>query len=196
MGKNSQNRKEFRNKLRLHWAPVLRAVRDFTINARQAELDNKASVLRDPTVKQAARQLMQAAHTWHTGWEAQRMTSGRGFTMPDGPLQAPKDPFHRIQRACKSYGYSLRAGADRTEKTQALMELLNAALAAPIGQGVFSASYSDEAKCRELLITKPGPEPGPEPTHEPKDPPARPRNHKPGTRQEAVERECDTTQTK
>ena len=65
------------------------------------------------------------------------------------PGQPPEDAFHRLQRACKAYGYSLRPEAGQTKKAEALLELLNCALEAPLGSGVFRQGFSAEEWCLE-----------------------------------------------
>ena len=152
MAKTSPSKQRYKLRTRLYWAPVLRAVREFAITARKKPCPEGGHIgLRDPEVKTSAKRLLAAAQAWHSDWQRHRITTGTGFRTPQEPLPAPADPFHRIQRACKSYGYSLRSGSDQKEKTQAAMELFNSALCAPIGSGVFSERYSSETGCQQAV---------------------------------------------
>ena len=130
---------------------MLRAVGEFAIASRKAPREKGQSLFRDPSVRQAALNLMAAAQNWHSEWSAYRVTSGKGFKTPEGPAKLPKDDFHRLQRACKAYGYSLRPEAGQTEKAEALLELLNCALQAPLGSGVFRQAFSAEEWCIEAM---------------------------------------------
>ena len=151
MGKNSPSKRRYWDRIRIQWAPVLRAVREFAIVARKAPKEEGQSLFRDPSVRQAALNLMAAAQNWHSEWSAYRVTSGKGFKTPEGPAKLPKDDFHRLQRACKAYGYSLRPEAGQTEKAESLLELLNCALEAPLGSGVFRQAFSAEEWCIEAM---------------------------------------------
>ena len=151
MGKNSPSKRKYWDRIRLQWAPVLRAVREFAIVARKAPKEEGQSLFRDPSVRQAARDLMTAVQAWHSEWSVYRTTSGKGFKMPEGLAKLPKDDFHRLQRACKVYGYSLRTEAGQVEKAEALLELLNCALEVPLGSGVFRQAFSAEDWCTQAM---------------------------------------------
>ncbi len=151
MGKNSPSKRKYWDRIRLQWAPVLRAVREFAIISRKVPREEGQSLFRDPSVRQAALDLISAVQTWHSEWSVYRITSGKGFKTSEGPAKLPKDDFHRLQRACKAYGYSLRTEAGQTEKAKALLELLNCALEAPLGSGVFRQAFSAEEWCIEAM---------------------------------------------
>ena len=70
---------------------MLRAVREFAIASRKAPKEEGQSLFRDPSVRQAALNLMAAAQNWHSEWSAYRVTSGKGFKTPEGLANPPKD---------------------------------------------------------------------------------------------------------
>ena len=147
MGRNSPSRQRHRNKFKLQWAPVLRAVRAFATAAQNEPEGTMGKKLKKPAVTKAAKDLMGAAQAWHQQWEHHRIKTGMGFMEASGSLPAPRDHFHRLQRACKSYGYSLRKGADMCERTAALSELLECAATAPLEEKPFQEAYSSEESC-------------------------------------------------
>ena len=151
MSRNNLANRKYRYWIRLQWAPVLRAARTMAIATRQAPKPQGQSLLRIPEVRTAAQDLMSAARAWHAEWSEYRIASGRGFMTPESPPEPPKDHFQRLQRACKAYGHSLRKYAGKDEKQQALLELLNCAMEAPLGQGPFKSDYSSLDWCKRTL---------------------------------------------
>ena len=156
MSRHGLTSRKHRYWVRLQWAPILRATRHLAIAAKQAPPDNNGNPLPDdPSVRTAARKLKSAARSWYNQWSGYRTAAGKPIPTTEDLKAPPTNDFHRIQQACKAYGLSLRKGTGDAEKQQALAELLNAALDAPLGQGTFSFTYSSEQWCNRILMEFP-----------------------------------------
>ena len=141
MAKRSPSKQRYQARFQFYWTPVLRAVRELALTAQRTHCPKGQSLLKDKEVNKAAKTLLCETQAWHADWQRHRIASGKGFKTSTSPLPPPKDHFHRLQRACKSYGHSLRQGAGHSEIMQAAQELINCALQAPTDKGVFSESY-------------------------------------------------------
>ena len=151
MGRHSPSKQRHRAKFRLQWAPVLRTLRVFAQKAGETPGESTTAKLKNPEVKQAAKDFMAATRQWNVQWEQHRKDKGIGFRTPDGPVEAPHNYFQRLQRACKAYGYSMRPGASLKESAKAATELLDCGANAPLNEIPFTEEYSSVETCRKAL---------------------------------------------
>ena len=153
MSRHGLTSRKHRYWVRLQWAPVLRAVRELAITARQDPAPPEGHrPHQQPSIKTATRRLLSAVQTWHGHWSAYRTTAGRKINEGEyTPQTPPTNHFHRLQRACKAYGHSRRKDAARSEKLQARKELMDCAMEAPLGTGPFNSHYSSDEWCRRTL---------------------------------------------
>ena len=167
MAKRSPSKQRYQARFQLHWIPVLRAVRELALTARSAHTPKGQSLLMNKEVKTAAKTLLCETRAWHADWQRHRIASGKGFKTPTDPLPPPKDHFHRLQRACKTYGHSLRPSANHSETIHAAQELINCALQVPTDKGVFSESYCSKppAPSADIPPSAPPKPPFPQPQH-------------------------------
>ena len=156
MSRHGLNSRKRRYWIRLQWAPILRATRHLAITAKQTPPDNNGNLLPDdPSVHNATRKLKSAALSWYNQWYNYRTDAGKPIPTTEDLKAPPTNEFHRIQQACKAYGLSLRKDVGQTGKQEAIAELLNAVVEAPLGQGPFTLNYSSEQSCNRILMEFP-----------------------------------------